>query len=238
MINSRTGTWCSRSTMRTNQNRSYILRITPQTEAFISIVRGTIRVGWFRSSRCTCRSYSKPKNQARLRNDAPIAGWQCARTSKRSAQCVTDDRGNLRAARRNLASSQIRPYPSASRWKKETRSDSLTPMIPTALPFSGTDDSPGAKLLSIPIGAFYHKIPEQLLTSKKPDPARLICIATEDLVLDEETREATILLSILSLSCPEIFAHPVESADDIAITFPISQPKDEPAERGLPIGVA
>jgi hypothetical protein len=107
------------------------------------------------------------------------------------------------------------------------------PMISTAFPPVGIDESPGAELLSIPIGAFYDKIPEQLLTSKKPDPARLIYIATEDVVSDEETKEATVLLSILSLSCPEIFAQPVESADDIAITFPIGRLKNEPIEDGL-----
>jgi hypothetical protein len=107
------------------------------------------------------------------------------------------------------------------------------PMISTALPPVGIGESSGAKLISIPIGAFYGKIPEQLLTSKKTDPTRLIYIASEDVVSDEETKEATILLSILSLSCPEIFAHPVESADDVAITFPIGRPKTEPIEDRL-----
>jgi len=111
-------------------------------------------------------------------------------------------------------------------------------MTANSLPLFGIDESPGAKLLSIPIGAFYDKIPEHLLTSKKPDPARLICVASEDLISDEETREATILLSILSLSCPEIFAHPVESVDDIAITFPIDVPKNEAVEDGLRKDVA
>jgi hypothetical protein len=102
------------------------------------------------------------------------------------------------------------------------------PMISTAFPPVGIDESPGADLLSVPIGEFYDKIPEQLLTSKKHDPARLIYIASEEVVSDEETKEATILLSILSLSCPEIFAHPVESADDIAITFSVGRPKTQP----------
>jgi hypothetical protein len=106
------------------------------------------------------------------------------------------------------------------------------PMISTAFPPVGIDESPGADLLSVPIGAFYDKIPEQLLTSKKHDPARLIYIASEDVVSDEETKEATILLSILSLSCPEIFAHPIESADDIAITFSVGRPKTQPIEDG------
>jgi len=108
------------------------------------------------------------------------------------------------------------------------------PMISTTLAPVGTEEPPAAKLLSIPIGAFYDKIPEELLTSKKTNPGRLIYISSEDVVSDEETKEATILLSILSLSCPEIFAHPVENADDIAITFPIGPPKSEPIEDALP----
>src|SRR6516165_8054194 len=112
------------------------------------------------------------------------------------------------------------------------------PMISTTLAPVGTEEPPAAKLLSIPIGAFYDKIPEELLTSKKTNPGRLIYISSEDVVSDEETKEATILLSILSLSCPEIFAHPVESADDIAITFPIEVPKNEAVEDGLRKDVA
>jgi hypothetical protein len=94
----------------------------------------------------------------------------------------------------------------------------------TLLPF-GVEDVPGGPLLSIPFDAFYDKLPKQLLTPKKPVLSRLIYIASEDVVFDEETKEATILLSILSLSCPEIFAHPVRSEDDATITFALSQSK-------------
>jgi hypothetical protein len=103
----------------------------------------------------------------------------------------------------------------------------MTPIISTALPSFGLEQSSSTQLLSITIGSFYDKLPEQLLTSKKPDLTHVVYVASDDLVLDEENKEATILLSILSLSCPEIFAHPIDSANDIAITFPVSQPKLE-----------
>jgi hypothetical protein len=109
----------------------------------------------------------------------------------------------------------------------------MTPMTSTALPPFGVEEAPGAQLLSIPIGAFYDKLPEQLLTPKKPDFARLIYMASDDVVADEEAKEVTILLSILSLSCPEIFAHPIQGEDDVTITFTLSQPKPEPLEHRL-----
>jgi hypothetical protein len=98
---------------------------------------------------------------------------------------------------------------------------------------SPVDESPHATFFSIPIGAFYDKLPEPLLRPKRPDLARLINIAWEDVILDPDTKEATILLSILSLSCPEIFARPVESADDITITFSVGQAKAEPGRDGF-----
>ena len=79
--------------------------------------------------------------------------------------------------------------------------------------------------ISVPIGAFYAKLPAHLLTSKKPDLARSVRISEEDVVLDPETREVTLPLSILSLSCPEIFVRAVDGADDIPITFSLSDPK-------------
>jgi hypothetical protein len=103
----------------------------------------------------------------------------------------------------------------------------MTSIISTALPSLGLEQSSSTQLLSIPIVSFYDKLPEQLLTSKKPDLTHLVYIASDDVVLDEENKEATILLSILSLSCPEIFAQPIDSVNDIAITFPLSQPKRE-----------
>jgi hypothetical protein len=107
----------------------------------------------------------------------------------------------------------------------------MTPPDSTALPPFGVEEVPGDRFLSVPFDAFYDKLPKQLLTPKKPDLARLICIASDDVVSDQETKEATILLSILSLSCPEIFAHPIQREDDVAITFPLNQPKRERLEQ-------
>jgi hypothetical protein len=78
-----------------------------------------------------------------------------------------------------------------------------------------------APQISVPIRAFYEKLPAHLLTSKKPDLGRIVQIAEQDVVLNSDTHEATLSLSILSLSCPEIFNHPINDAEDIPITFPI-----------------
>jgi predicted regulator of Ras-like GTPase activity (Roadblock/LC7/MglB family) len=87
-----------------------------------------------------------------------------------------------------------------------------------------------APQLSVPIGAFYEKLPAHLLTSKKPDLRRTVQIAEQDVVLDSEAQEATLSLSILSLSCPDIFIRAVDDADDVPITFSIEQPeKFEPS---------
>jgi hypothetical protein len=107
----------------------------------------------------------------------------------------------------------------------------------TAFPGSAVEKSPGATFFSIPIGAFYNKLPEGLLTPKKPDLSHLTYIAWEDVVPEPDTKEVTILLSILSLSCPEIFARPVESADDITITFPLDQLKTAPGKDGFHTGI-
>jgi hypothetical protein len=78
-----------------------------------------------------------------------------------------------------------------------------------------------APQISVPIRLFYEKLPAHLLTSKKPDLGRIVQIAEQDVVLNSETQEATLSLSILSLSCPEIFNHAIDNAEDIPITFPI-----------------
>ena len=78
-----------------------------------------------------------------------------------------------------------------------------------------------APQISVPIRAFYEKLPAHLLTSKKPDLGRIVQIAEQDVVLNSETQEATLSLSILSLSCPEIFNHAIDDAEDIPITFPV-----------------
>jgi hypothetical protein len=79
----------------------------------------------------------------------------------------------------------------------------------------------GTPQISVPIRAFYEKLPAHLLTSKKPDLGRIVQIAEQDVVLNSETQEATLSLSILSLSCPEMFNRAIDDAEDIPITFPI-----------------
>jgi hypothetical protein len=115
--------------------------------------------------------------------------------------------------------------------RSETTELALSAITP--VPGSAAEKSPDATFFSIPIGAFYNKLPEGLLTPKKPDLSHLAYIGWEDVVPDADTKEVTILLSILSLSCPEIFARPIESADDITITFPLDQLKTKPGQDGL-----
>ena len=80
--------------------------------------------------------------------------------------------------------------------------------------------------ISVPIGAFYAKLPTHLLASKKPDLTQSVQIAEEDVVLDQETQEATLSLSILSLSCPDLFVRAVEGSDDVPVTFTLNHPKE------------
>jgi predicted regulator of Ras-like GTPase activity (Roadblock/LC7/MglB family) len=80
--------------------------------------------------------------------------------------------------------------------------------------------------ISVPIGAFYAKLPAHLLASKKPDLTQSVQIAEEDVVLDQETQEATLSLSILSLSCPDLFVRAVEGSDDVPVTFSLNHPKE------------
>ena len=87
---------------------------------------------------------------------------------------------------------------------------------------SESDALPAMPHLSVPIGAFYAKLPKHLLTVKQPDLARAVQIAEEDVVLDQDNQEATLPLSTLSLSCPEIFIRPVDGSDDVPVTFSIS----------------
>jgi hypothetical protein len=80
--------------------------------------------------------------------------------------------------------------------------------------------------LTVAIAAFYAKLPVHLLAPKAADLGRSIQIAEEDVLIDQEAQEATLPLSILSLSCPEIFIRAVSSSDDIPITFSLSHPKE------------
>ncbi len=99
------------------------------------------------------------------------------------------------------------------------------PVIASQISISETSVPLETTHISVPIGAFYAKLPAHLLTSKKPDLARSVWISEEDVVLNQETREVTLPLSILSLSCPEIFVRAVDGAEDIPVTFSLSDPK-------------
>jgi len=82
-----------------------------------------------------------------------------------------------------------------------------------------TDEAPASQNLSVPIGSFYAELPSHLLVGKEPDFGRCVQMAQEDVLIDEEAQQATVPLSILSLSCPDIFLQPVDSSDEIPITF-------------------
>ncbi|HYY26593.1 MAG TPA: hypothetical protein VE860_01545 [Chthoniobacterales bacterium] len=95
------------------------------------------------------------------------------------------------------------------------------------------DNAPVKPNLSVPIGFFYAELPSHLLVGKEPDFGRCVQIAPEDVLIDEEAQQVTVPLSILSLSCPEIFLRPVDSSDDIPITFSLRQqnlPKAGPSK--------
>jgi|GEM_PF-2982331 len=93
----------------------------------------------------------------------------------------------------------------------------------------------------VPIGAFYEKLPPHLVAPERPDLTRLIEIAEEDVVIEQESQEATVPLSILSLSCPDIFVRPVAGSDEIQITFfinrqlsaAVAEPPHQPAAQPL-----
>lgn len=89
----------------------------------------------------------------------------------------------------------------------------------------GQTPIPATADISVPIGSFYSKLPAHLLISDLPDLTRVVQISADDVVLDQEKREATLPLSILSLSCPEIFVQAVDNSDDLPITFSVVQPE-------------
>ena len=121
---------------------------------------------------------------------------------------------------------------SLSREDRATEPQSISPSPEVATEPAASETKPPLESaqISVPFGAFYEKLPAHLLTSKKPDLGRTVQIAEQDVVLDSEAQEATISLSILSLSCPDIFVRAVDEADDVPITFSIQQPeKFEPS---------
>jgi hypothetical protein len=100
------------------------------------------------------------------------------------------------------------------------------PQSPAELGASEGSAATTTPQLSVPIGAFYAKLPPHLLSPVKPDLARFVRIAEEDMVFDQESQEATLPLSILSLSCPEIFVRAVDGPEDVPVTFSIRPPEE------------
>jgi predicted regulator of Ras-like GTPase activity (Roadblock/LC7/MglB family) len=103
------------------------------------------------------------------------------------------------------------------------------PQVPEIVPERAASDTTAMTTtpqLSVPIGAFYSKLPAHLLAPVKPDLTRFVQIAEEDLVIDHESQEATLPLSILSLSCPEIFVRAVDGPEDVPVTFSLRLPKE------------
>jgi hypothetical protein len=88
-------------------------------------------------------------------------------------------------------------------------------------------EPPTTPYLSVPLRAFFDKLPAHLLAAKTPDLTLIAQIAEDDAVVDRDKNEATVPLSVLSLSCPEIFARAVTTSDDAPITFPYLTPGSE-----------
>jgi hypothetical protein len=104
-----------------------------------------------------------------------------------------------------------------------------SPQAPPLSPGQETGEiekPPAEPQISIPIGAFYAALPVNALVPSKPDLTRTVQIHREDMVINQETQEATLPLSILSLSCPEIFVRAVEAADDIPVTFSLKRQEE------------
>jgi hypothetical protein len=74
-------------------------------------------------------------------------------------------------------------------------------------------------LLAIQLGAFLEQIPKEITGKISDHPSRTVTIAKEDLFIDEEAHTASVPLSILSLSCPDIFSRPISIEEDRPITF-------------------
>jgi hypothetical protein len=100
------------------------------------------------------------------------------------------------------------------------------PASDSTLPVNEPGTPSATPHISVPIGAFYAKLPAHLLAPIKPDLTQSVQIAEEDVVLDQETQEATLSLSILSLSCPDLFVRAVEGSDDVPVTFSLNHPKE------------
>ena len=128
----------------------------------------------------------------------------------------------LETASGNSEQASVPDAPSTEQQLTETPVIALSAAAPPEPKTSSTAEPASTPHLSVPLGAFYEKLPPHLLASIRPDLKRLIQIAKEDIVIEENAEEATIPLSILSLSCPDIFVCPVATSDEIPITFSLS----------------
>ena len=134
--------------------------------------------------------------------------------------------------------------PDAPFIEQQSTSPPVMPLSETAAPKQTTSVTAGPSPTPhffVPIGAFYEKLPTHLVSPERPDLKRLIEIAEEDVVIEQESQEGTVPLSILSLSCPDIFVRPVAGSDEVPITFfvnrqlspAVAEPPDQPAARPL-----
>jgi predicted regulator of Ras-like GTPase activity (Roadblock/LC7/MglB family) len=128
--------------------------------------------------------------------------------------------------------------------EQQSASPPVMPLSATATPTHPTSVTAGplpTPHFFVPIGAFYEKLPPHLVAPERPDLTRLIEIAEEDVVIEQEAQEATVSLSILSLSCPDIFVRPVSGSDEMPITFSVdrqlsravAEASDQPAAQPL-----
>jgi hypothetical protein len=72
----------------------------------------------------------------------------------------------------------------------------------------------------IPIEAFVDLLPQHLVSSTGVDRSRKVQVNLEDAVIDAEHDKLEVPLSILSLSCPDLFTRPVDSNEEIVIAIP------------------
>src|SRR3981081_3182661 len=108
--------------------------------------------------------------------------------------------------------------------KPENRAIARLPEKTVSAPEKPTPKQPAIErlpnhLLGVQLGAFFDQIPKEIMGKTHVDPSRPVTIAKEDLVFDEKARPAALPLSILSLSCPEIFSRPVSFEEDRPVTF-------------------
>jgi hypothetical protein len=128
----------------------------------------------------------------------------------------------METASGNSEQASVPDTPSIEQQSTETPVIPLSAAAPPEPKTSPIAEPASTPHLSVPLGAFYEKLPPHLLAPIRPDLKRLIEIAAEDIAIEENAEEATVPLSILSLSCPDIFARPVAPSDEIPITFSLS----------------